>query len=270
MITRYITILLLTVAMGFSSVSLAGGITTYKRAHEVPSKGPQIVAQRIPVSSFNALQANDPIDITLRPGKQSQVLFYLPKGSTASPTASVNNGLLVLNSGSGLFRSNTRISAIVTTPTLNQIILGGEARLKGTLFAHRLAIETRGNAQANLNGQLDMAFITSHDNSLLDAAWVDSPRVTVAAEGQSLIRLAGRATWLKAHLRDSAVLQAEYLRAKRNWVQTQNNALAYVISTKNLRGFAYDNSQIFYYKWPHHNTQHSEGSGNILQAAWHN
>ena len=69
-------------------------------------------------------------------------------------------------------------------------------------------------------------------------------------------------------LRDESQFRDNILRIDQIFIQTKDFSSAKLLVNDSLRAFAYDHSNIYYYKKPAELTEFTAGSGNILQLGW--
>lgn len=152
---------------------------------------------------------------------------------------------------------------------LKKIVVRGPLQVDVQGFRHqKISLDSRGTGKINLKGGYAPVNITQRGKSEVSIRWVSADTVEVSNSGFSILTLAGRADKMYINLRDHAVLNAQYLRANTIQIKTRGHSVAHVMPLDTLRAFATDTSNIYYYHSTQHITQHSERSGNVLQAGW--
>lgn len=130
-----------------------------------------------------------------------------------------------------------------------------------------LSVTATGNSSINLNGHLNVKDVTQKGGSKINLSWLKSDTLNINAQGNGNINLAGTTNSLHANI-NSGTLDGQYLRAKTVFIQTHNTASAKVLAIDNLRAYAKDQSNIYYYKHPKSITQEATRHANILQLKW--
>lgn len=127
-----------------------------------------------------------------------------------------------------------------------------------------LKIRSDNNKLIQLDGKMNSVSINNYGPGDIKLRWVSGKTVTVYSVG-GLVELAGTADQFRVKLRNHAVVDAQYLRAKSVLAQTKDFAIAKVMPLESLRAFASGFSNIYFYKSPENLSRYSIQSGNILQ-----
>lgn len=124
------------------------------------------------------------------------------------------------------------------------------------------------NSNVTFNGVVNVKKIDANGNSRVSLRWVNGGSVNVITEDNARIHLAGVANLLQARAYGHSYLDAQYLRTPAVLVYTEDDATAEVLPTHSLYAFAYDSSNIYYYKTSKHLLESTQISGNVLQMGY--
>ncbi|CAL7963509.1 DUF2807 domain-containing protein [Gammaproteobacteria bacterium] len=157
----------------------------------------------------------------------------------------------------------------VFSPGLKSITVTGNATVNAKDFKTAgLTVTAKGNGTINLEGQYIIDKIYQSGNGRINISWIDSDNLFVSSSSSGPICLSGTVNSMVARLTHRAYFDARYLRVQRASVFTTDRAHADILVLNTLGAFAVDNSNIFYYKKPHHLTIVTNNSGNVLQPGW--
>jgi Putative auto-transporter adhesin, head GIN domain len=235
-------------------------------AAEQPLPSPQATRMPQKLAEFNVISVRGPIHLILQQTADSAENFFQIAENQNSPVnVSVREGALYLQAeGSG--------SATVATVGVSQlshlIVDSGASVSSDQLTSSGLSIDASTSGDIQLRGMVKLDRILSSGSGLIDIQWVDSSRLRIEANHASKIQLAGIADSVEMRLSDESQFQGKYLRIDRIYVQTKDDSTAKLLVNGSLRAFAYDHSNIYYYKKPAELTEFTAGSGNILQLGW--
>ena len=223
-------------------------------------------AKGTPLPSIRYIQNKGDFDIHLHYAPYSSVVVPVNEALSDPRNITVENHILSLSNG--LFSSRKRID--ISLANLQGLRINDETTVTGkAIHGHKTIIEDASKGDITLTeGYLDLRSLDVNHSGHVSLYWINSPSLDLTAMGDSQIHLAGIANTLHARVSDTSVLNAQYLRSEETVVQTTHYALAYVLPTKNLRAFSYDQSNIYTYKWPVNETPVSAQWGNILQMDW--
>ncbi len=266
--------------LAITSLSFAGGATHYKPYNSSSSNSSAYQKQSMAdqwqnFPAFNKLVISGNVDVALKNAAQNSIIF-LDDTSSAYINYDVKDHSLTIsqralakkhpfaNAKPPLQRPQIQINVV----QLNQLDTSGHVVVQGQLNSSSLVVNTKGSSQVNLSGMMNLQQANAYDNSQLKLYWINSPNLIVNGTNNSLIKLAGITQVLHASLKKNAQLNAQYLRAQQAIIQTDNNAFVGIAATSALRAFASNDSNIFYYKYPHDYSEFSIESGNILQVDW--
>lgn len=231
---------------------------------QLPSPQSTPMPQRL--IDFNTISVRGPIHLQLeQPVDGGQNYFQIPEGQHSPVSVSVKNGALYLQANDAAQLT----TAIVGVGKLNQLIVDGDASVSAKHFtSSSLSIDANTSGNIELLGMVTLEHLLSSGNGSIHIEWVDSPRLRIDGSGKSQIQLAGVADAVEMRLRDNSQFQGRYLRINQIFVQTKDFSSARLLVNDSLRAFAYDHSNIYYYKKPAELTEFTSGSGNILQLGW--
>lgn len=266
---------LLLITLCFTSLSFAS-LANHTAYNPSSNNNDQPFLSGAPASlaPFTQLIVTGNTDIVLKNG--SWPSLQILNANVYNQVITLNNqaGVLTINSWSSKkIPSQKTLPAVrpliqITVPQLYVLKTRNDATVGGRITSAALNIETKGYSQVELTGMMNVQNITSTDRSHVKLYWVNSSNLVIAGSDESIIKLAGVATVMHAYLDDQAQLNGQYLRAQQAIVRTDNQAFVGISATQALRGFASDDSNIFYYKYPQTLNDFSIESGNILQVDW--
>ncbi len=130
--------------------------------------------------------------------------------------------------------------------------------------AHSLHVEMYKQAEAILYGEINAKDVTLYDSSRLIMFWVNSPDLAIRLHAETYAYLAGVSNILDAVAEDRSRLDARYLRSKRGYVVTQNNAHADLQVSSDLNTQAHGDSDIYFFKEPGQNNPRMTSNGAVL------
>lgn len=160
-------------------------------------------------------------------------------------------------------------SAKVNIGELNHLIVDGQAAVSSShINSTSLSIDANSSGSIALMGMVNLDRILSSGSGDIHIQWVNSSRLRIDGSSKSKFTLAGVASTVELRLKDESLFEGQYLRIDDVFVQTRDYATAKLLVNNSLRGFAYDHSNIYYYKRPSEITEYTSGSGNILQLQW--
>jgi Putative auto-transporter adhesin, head GIN domain len=231
---------------------------------------PSPQATRMPqkLAEFTAISVRGPVKLTLEQTPEDQQNFFQITGEQRSPVSvSVKNGTLYIQAPED---DPSQIStARVGITRLNQLMVDGGASVISKKFtSSSLSIDANTTGSIELLGMVTLDRLLSSGSGPIHIQWIDSPRLRIDGSNKSQIELAGVAGAVEMRLRDESQFQGKYLRIDQVFIQTKDFSTAKLLVNDSLRAFAYDHSNIYYYKRPAELTEFTAGSGNILQLGW--
>lgn len=235
-------------------------------AADSPLPSPQVTQIPQKLGVFTGISVRGPIQLVLEQTNDSQENFLQFVEGQHSPTSfSVKNDILYLQA------DNTTAPTLIKVGVaeLHQLMVDDGASVKSSqLTSSSLSIDANTSGSIELLGMITLEQVLSSGSGAIHVQWVDSPSLRVEGSGHSLIQLAGIAGSVEMRLRDSSQFQGQYLRIDQIFVQTKDYSSAKLLVNNSLRAFAYDHSNVYYYKKPAELTEFTAGSGNILQLGW--
>lgn len=218
-----------------------------------------------PLPFFERLNADGAMTVTLMTGAHPD--FTVSSNVPQAVTAQVRNGTLYLQRKTGV-QTTTPIKVQVWIKSLTNITAAHDSMINANNLNSTtpLTLQVSTNASLYLLGTLNVQNIMVDDAGDVTLRWVDSDQLHIQGTGSGRIQLAGTAQTLNARLSGGVQLDAPYLRSKRAYVQTRDQAQASILAQHTLSAFAYDQSNIYYYKIPEQQlTRDSVMAGNVLQ-----
>ncbi len=229
---------------------------------------PEPKATKIPqqLLEFNVISARGSLVVTIEQIKEDQPNFFQINGEQNGPlSVSVKDDTLYLQAD----ETEQPTSLTVGVHQINQLTIDGSSSIiSKNLTSSSLSIDANSSGTIELLGIINLNRILSSGKGPIHIQWIDSPRLRVDGSNDSLIHLAGVANTVEMRLRDKSQFQGQYLRIDRIFIQTKDYAVAKLLVNNSLRAFAYDHSNIYFYKRPAELTEFTSGSGNILQLGW--
>jgi hypothetical protein len=231
---------------------------------ELPSPQATKPEQKLP--DFTVISVRGPIKLTIEQAGENQGNSFQIQENQSSPlSVNVKENTLYLKAD----ESSQNTSAIVKVSQLHQLIVDeGASVVSNRLNTTSLSIDANTSGAIDLMGMINLDRILSSGTGTIHIQWVDSPRLRIDGTDKSKITLAGVAGSVELRLKDQSQFEGQYLRIDDIFAQTRDYSTAKLMVNNSLRGFAYDHSNIYYYKRPAEITEYTSGSGNILQLQW--
>lgn len=231
---------------------------------DIPSPQATKSSQKLP--DFTTISVRGPIKLMIEQPAQGQSNSFRIKGEQHSPiSVNVSENTLYLKAD----ESAKSTSAKVEVAELNHLIVDGGAAVSSShLNTTSLSIDANTSGPIDLMGMVNLDRILSSGSGDIHIQWVNSSRLRIDGSSKSKFTLAGVAGSVELRLKDESQFEGQYLRIDDIFVQTRDYSTAKLLVNNSLRGFAYDHSNIYYYKRPSEITEYTSGSGNILQLQW--
>lgn len=247
-------------------IAILWGLMTPIATAQPPLPSPETTKMPESLGDFTAISVRGAIKLVLEKPADGQQNFFQILGEQHSPiSVSVKNGTLYLQTD----ESNQITTARVGVAQLQQLMVDGNASVTSQqLTSSSLSIDAHTSGSIELLGMVTLDRLLSSGTGPIRIQWIDSPRLRVDGSNNSQIQLAGVAGSVEMRLRDESRFEGQYLRIDRIFIQTKDFSSAKVLVNDSLRAFAYDHSNIYYYKRPAELTEFTAGSGNILQLGW--
>ena len=231
-----------------------------------PLPSPQATRPPQPLADFTAVSVRGPIKLMLeKPTEGEQNFFQIAGEQHSAISVKVSDNTLYLQAD----ESDQPTTATVGVAQLNQLMVDGSASVSShQLSSSSLSIDANTSGSIELSGMINLNRLLSSGKGLINIQWVDSSNLRIDGSDSSRIQLAGVAGSVEMRLKDDSLFQGQYLRIDRIFIQTKDYSTAKLLVNDSLRAFAYDHSNIYYYKRPAELTEFTSGSGNILQLGW--
>ena len=136
------------------------------------------------------------------------------------------------------------------------------------LRTDNLTIIAKGSGSINLQGKFKIGNISQFSRGMIHVEWIDNDKIHIEGSGSGPIYLAGRVHNMLAKLRKNSQLNARHLRVREASVFTTDRAIAEILVLDNLKAYAVDASNIYYYKRPKDLTVVTRDTGNVLHPDW--
>jgi hypothetical protein len=161
---------------------------------------------------------------------------------------------------------NPRPNLVIYMNQLRRLVVAGDCRITGdNLDAYcGLAISHCGSGFVCLRGLVNLARIESSGCATLNIPHVRSGHVHILASRRSNIHLGGSADLLLVRAFQQATVDSGFMCTNTAMVQAQGEAFVTVTAHANLRAFASENSNIYYYTKPCQLLTHNFLSGNVF------
>lgn len=148
---------------------------------------------------------------------------------------------------------------------LHMLTLDGTGPIDITgIKADNLTIYAKGANHVTMRGEANVRAINFCGVGHTDLYWADSPYLHVIGSDDATFDIAGSADLLEVKLTDNAHFNARYLRVKRVFVKTYNNAVAEIQTTDSQNTLAKDESNIYFYKNAKFHGDFMGNSGSVL------
>ncbi len=226
---------------------------------------PEIIAKHYDLQSFDSLVVSDNAKVELINGTYGLDITGIQKNNYNYPKM-ITNRTLYINSA---INENANTLIKISAPGLKKITVANNAIVSAQdLKTSGLTITAKDNGSINLKGQFNIEKIYQYGHGKIDIDWVDTAFLVVEGSNGGPIYLGGKVNNLLAKLTKDAKLHARYLRTKKAYVFTTDQALAEVLVLNTLGAFAVDNSSIYYYKRLKDITIVTKDNGNVLYPHW--
>ncbi len=251
-----------------TTVAILWGISMPAVAVESPLPSPQATVMPQKLIDFNTISVRGAIQLILEQTADSSQNFFQLEGKQQSPVSvSVRDGTLYLQADEP--NPSTPTIVKVGVAKLNQLMVDNGASVSSKKFTSpSLSIDANTSGNIELLGIITLDRLLTSGSGTIHIQWVDSSRLRIDGSKNSKIQLAGVAGAVEMRLRDDSLFQGQYLRIDQAFVQTKDFSAAKLAVNNSLRAFAYDHSNIYYYKRPVELTEFTAGAGNILQLGW--
>lgn len=243
---------------------LCSATLTRAEAQNLPPPQATQVSEKL--LEFNAISVRGPIRLTIEQVKENEPNYIKFSSGQRSPVSTtIKDGTLYLQADDS--QQTTEITAGLHQ--LNQLMADeGSSVVSKQLTSASLSIDANTSGSIELFGMVTLDRILTSGKGAIRIQWVDTPRLRIDGSDNSAIHLAGVAGAVEMRLRDESHFYGQYLRIDRIFVQTKNYAVAKLSVNDSLKAFAYDHSNIYYYKRPAELTEFTSDSGNVLQVNW--
>jgi len=253
----------------FSVLDIQGNIDVTIRTHKMRPKltlygDPAILAcvstyvtgDTLHISGYNKDPKRPKIHVVVET-RYLDAFIYHGNGNVTGNPIQANLETLVLDTpGKTLLTGAIRLHHLTL---MNQ----GYLEIKG-LSSPDLTVKLTGTAKAKLTGTASLRRLEATGSNWFSLSWLDSAKLTLRADNQSYIQLAGITNWLDAELWGHAELNAKFLRVHRTFVKTHDNAIAEITSTAHQHTLATDASDIRFYYLPKAQTNFMAFDGAVL------
>ena len=262
----------------FSVSALAGGIDHHGKLGKHGNRDHYRARQQqeFQLSPFYAIVANGAMDLYIHGGKRyssvvlknfQQLQKYGRETKQPKPLLWVDNGVLYIDNENWVQGEPMRID--VNVKELNGLFITGNVLVIGDHITSRgMAIDDGSDRNMFLNGAMTMNWLNMHGKGNARISWVTGRHVQMVGTGSGHVDLAGVVHDMRVRLYNKQSYDAQYLRVDNLMVFTRDNSLAKVFAINSLQNFAYDMSNILYYRTPRSLNRMTKGSGNVLQADW--
>lgn len=249
-----------------TAIAILIGISTPVSYAQPDLPPPQASQQAQQLPDFTTISVRGPIKLIIIPTAPGQQNSFQINGEQRSPISiNVSEDTLYLKAD----ESAKMTSATVAVSQLNHLIVDGAATVSSNhLNSNSLSIDANTSGSIDLMGMVNLDRILSTGSGDIHIQWVDSSRLRIDGSNKSKFHLAGVAGTVELRLKDESQFEGQYLRIDDIFIQTRDYSVAKLLVNNSLRGFAYDHSNIYYYKRPAEMTEYTSGSGNILQLQW--
>lgn len=140
----------------------------------------------------------------------------------------------------------------------------GTLDLPNNLTANLPILDIEGSGTVKLHGVIHTQQLIFAGPGLAQIYWLSTPQLSISAEGNGIIELAGVTSVLHTNLWNGIHLEARFLRAKTGFIETHDVADANVWVSDTLFTFANQHSNIYYYTKPQFLTTDNRYSGSVL------
>ncbi|MDI1351287.1 MAG: DUF2807 domain-containing protein, partial [bacterium] len=143
------------------------------------------------------------------------------------------------------------------------VVGNGLTQING-INSPNLQVSLKGSPKVQLTGMANLSKLTINGNGWLSLYWIKSDHLTINGKKGAKIQLAGIANQLDLELWDTAQFKGRYLRAKRSFVKTHDQAVAEISAVHHQSSLATDASDIYYYNIPDTRADFMALNGSVL------
>lgn len=247
--------------LGLLSISTTAFAARAKSSVKLPH-------QVVKVKPFTSLSIAGGVDVVLRKAAKGSVVELVGAG-IHKIAVRVRKGTLSISAPK--WRSRTRLPQITVwmKQPLQNLNVSGIANITAhQLNTKKLSVWSKSSGDVQLSGNIGLTQLLQSGGGVVHILGIRGDELSVNLSKQATANLSGRVGQLNARLRDLSTLKASGLRAGTIFVSTKGNSVAKVSPVSNLRAFARNQSQVFYYRSPSNATENATGSANIMQMGW--
>jgi len=219
--------------------------------------------------AFSALDITGPVKVivTCQQQKQSVTIGVAPSEIAEQVDTSVQNHTLIIDAHPQQFKPTPIFITINMNRPLTNLLARGSANVRGEYCGNpNLVITAKDSASVYLQGINAVHAIQNDSINPMVINGIQGKHLLLRSSRNGKIILSGKTEELDAQLEGSVMLDARSLQARSAHILTYDNTAAYVCVTEVLYGFAYDNSNIYYYETPQRVVKDTHASGNVLKA----
>lgn len=223
---------------------------------------------KTPVQDIQRIHSTGNISIELANAALHEKDSYTPVKNNQNLRVRLKNNTLYLNQDN-TDMNNTPAHILIKTNHLREIDAYDSTTITSKGVAIKdLIMKTDNSSAINLDGKVSITHLDAAGPGTITINWVDSKNLDLMIRSSTKVKLAGIVEYMRARVVAHSQLDAQYLRVGTAVVQTRDYANAKITAIDDLKAFAFDNSNIYYYKQPKHIHRYTSQSGNILQLDW--
>jgi hypothetical protein len=267
--TKVISSLKLIVFALFISIWFTSGYAIKKTVITPQNKMGKQFTLNLP--TFSAINVVGPLQISLLDHQQQQTITVMaPIDIAPFINASVQNNTLLLETHFPSNYKNLPIPIKINMrPLLTDLTVRGVASVSGRIVGNPgLSILLTNSGNILLKGKdIPLHSVENDSQNDITIQGIRSKDLLVRGSGEGgKIDLSGQTDLLNAQIKKAMTLYSQTLFARKIYITAQDNALAFVCPVDALYGFAYGNSNIYYYhNNPRNIVRDTYVSGNVLK-----
>jgi hypothetical protein len=197
--------------------------------------------------------------------KQNVSTSLSPEASTSLHISAQNQTLFITSQISQ--DQPTPVISVSMSQPLRNLRASGSANIQAQNCGNPdLVVTAKDTANIRLTGSNTLNTLQNDGMNTIAVENISGKNLVLGGKNNGKIIVSGKVDEMDAKLEGATLLDARRLQTRSAHILTRNNAAAYVYATEVLYGFAYNNSNIYYYETPRRVMKEPRASGNVLAA----
>jgi hypothetical protein len=221
---------------------------------------------RVELRPFNQIQLNGNMQVEIHAGtKYSALQVETTSQQHGKIKLKVLNQVLILEQTSDY--KTVKPKVIIYGPTLTALTINGSNEVKViNLYSNDFSLYSANQGDIAIQGEVGLKNLFTQGVGKITLYWLNTPELTIMANGSTQVELGGKVTTLHATLGKASMLNARYLATTNAYIRTADDARVDIAAKQILNAQALGQSNIYYYQQPSFLGQHMYQSGAVLNA----